>query len=108
MLIKNLKVFKHLVELIRSNSEYSKKAEKIQQQADDEYESIKYSLLLNNDHSLINVVKKKSTFHKLMFIWFADVSGLTESQKKLNRELLNILKNFPHFIKENSENSIKN
>ncbi len=76
---------------------YPKKAEETQQQEDDEYELIKYSLLLRNDCSLTDVVER-SAFSKVISTWLADMSNLTESQKELNKKFLSIFKDFPHVI----------
>ncbi|MFL3877255.1 hypothetical protein [Wolbachia endosymbiont of Trichogramma kaykai] len=80
---KSFNTLKLLIELIKNDFEHSKKAEETQQQ-DDEYELIKYSLLLRNDCSLTDVVER-SAFGKLISTCLVDMSNLTESQKELNK-----------------------
>nr|WP_264719434.1 ankyrin repeat domain-containing protein [Wolbachia endosymbiont (group B) of Eucosma cana] len=62
---KSFNTLKLLIELIKNDFKHSKKAEETQQQEDDEYELIKYSLLLRNDCSLTDVVER-SAFGKLI------------------------------------------
>ena len=81
---KSFNTLKLLIELIKNDFKHPKKAEETQQQEDDEYELIKYSLLLRNDCSLTDVVER-SAFGKLISTWLVDMSNLTESQKELNK-----------------------
>ncbi|QWE33115.1 MULTISPECIES: ankyrin repeat domain-containing protein [unclassified Wolbachia] len=92
---KSFNTLKLLIELIKNDFKHSKKAEETQQQEDDEYELIKYSLLLRNDCSLTDVVER-SAFGKLISTWLVDMSNLTESQKELNKKFLSTFKDFPH------------
>ncbi|MDM8335081.1 ankyrin repeat domain-containing protein [Wolbachia pipientis] len=88
------------VRLIKDKEfKHREKAEKTQQEkrpVDDEYELLKYSLLPRSDCPLIDVVGK-DTFDNLICIWFADVHTSTPDQKKLNEEMLMILKDLPYF-----------
>ncbi|OAB79457.1 hypothetical protein WSTR_05235 [Wolbachia endosymbiont of Laodelphax striatellus] len=103
---KSFYTLKLLVELIKNDFKHSKKAEKTQQQEDDEYELIKYSLLLRNDCSLTDVVER-SAFSKVISTWLADMSNLTESQKELNKKFLSIFKDFPHVIYKDYKNDVE-
>ncbi|WP_341816496.1 ankyrin repeat domain-containing protein [Wolbachia endosymbiont (group A) of Agelastica alni] len=101
---KSYRTLKRLTELIKDNSleHLPRKAEETRQreeQVDDEYELLKYSLLFRNGYSLIDTVRK-DTFDNLICTWFADVSGLTPKQKELNKKLLSILKDLPYFSDE--------
>ncbi|MGL9725364.1 MAG: hypothetical protein ACR5KV_01090 [Wolbachia sp.] len=49
--------------------------------------------MFHNDCSLIDVIER-GAFDRLIPMWLTDVSSLTESQKKLNQELLSLLKDF--------------
>jgi len=97
---KSYRTLKRLTELIKNNSleHLPKKAEETTtgKQVDDEYELLKYSLLFRNGYSLIDTVGK-DTFDNLICTWFADVSGLTPKQNKLNKKLLSILKDLLYF-----------
>ncbi len=97
---KSYRTLKRLTELIKNNSleHLPKKAEETTtgEQVDDEYELLKYSLLFRNGYSLIDTVGK-DTFDNLICTWFADVSGLTPKQNKLNKKLLSILKDLLYF-----------
>lgn len=103
---KNFYTLKLLVELIKNDFKHSKKAEKTQQQEDDDYELIKYSLLLRNDCSLTDVVER-SAFSKVISTWLADMSNLTESQKELNKKFLSTFKDFPHVTYQDNQNDVK-
>ncbi|WP_353269891.1 ankyrin repeat domain-containing protein [Wolbachia endosymbiont (group A) of Myopa testacea] len=103
---KSYRTLKRLIELIKNNSleHLPKKAEKTttggeEEQVDDEYELLKYSLLFRNGYSLIDTVRK-DTFDNLICTWFADVSDLTPKQNKLNKKLLSIFKDLPYFSDE--------
>ncbi len=65
------------------------------EEGEDEYKLFKYSLLLSNNSSLAHVIKREA-FYDLISEWSSDVSGLTEDQKKLNKELLSILVDIPN------------
>lgn len=56
----------------------------------EEYEFIKERLLLS--HGVRSLMDSKLSFEDIVCTWFAYTSNLTESQKKLNKELLSILK----------------
>ncbi|CCE77827.1 MULTISPECIES: ankyrin repeat domain-containing protein [Wolbachia] len=103
---KSFNTLKLLVELIKNDFKHSKKAEETQQQEDDEYELIKYSLLLRNDCSLTDVVER-SAFGKLISTWLVDMSNLTESQKELNKKFLSTFKDFPHVTYKDYKNDVK-
>ncbi|MCA7010748.1 ankyrin repeat domain-containing protein [Wolbachia endosymbiont of Tribolium confusum] len=103
---KSFNTLKLLIELIKNDFKHSKKAEETQQQEDDEYELIKYSLLLRNDCSLTDVVER-SAFGKLISTWLVDMSNLTESQKELNKKFLSIFKDFPHVTYKDYKNDVK-
>ncbi|WP_419215034.1 ankyrin repeat domain-containing protein [Wolbachia endosymbiont of Rhagoletis cingulata] len=103
---KSFNTLKLLIELIKNDFKHSKKAEKTQQQEDDEYELIKYSLLLRNDCSLTDVVER-SAFSKVISTWLADMSNLTESQKELNKKFLSIFKDFPHVTYKDYKNDVE-
>ncbi|WP_341822370.1 ankyrin repeat domain-containing protein [Wolbachia endosymbiont (group A) of Clivina fossor] len=103
---KSYRTLKRLIELIKNNSleHLPKKAEKTttggeEEQVDDEYELLKYSLLFRKGYSLIDTVRK-DTFDNLICTWFADVSGLTPKQNELNKKLLSILKDLPYLSDE--------
>jgi ankyrin repeat protein len=97
---RDVRILERLIELIKNGSlKHPEKAEETQQSEDqiaDEYKFLKYSLLLRENRPLIDVVGK-DTFDNLICTWFADTSGLTEDQKKLNIKLLSILKDLPSF-----------
>ncbi|MDG7053569.1 MAG: ankyrin repeat domain-containing protein, partial [Wolbachia endosymbiont of Alcedoecus sp.] len=57
---------------------------------DEEYELIKKRLFSSHDSRLL--MDSKLSFESILCTWVASTPNLTESQKKLNRELLNILK----------------
>ncbi len=101
---KSFNTLKLLVESIKNDFKHPKKAEETQQQEDDEYELIKYSLL--HDCSLIDNIER-SAFSKLIPMWLADGSNLTENQKELNRKFLTIIKDFPHITYQDYNNDIK-
>lgn len=103
---KNFNTLKLLIELIKNDFKHSKKAEETQQQEDDEYELIKYSLLLRNDCSLTDVVER-SAFGKLISTWLVDMSNLTESQKELNKKFLSTFKDFPHVTYKDYKNDVE-
>ncbi|WP_264376847.1 MULTISPECIES: ankyrin repeat domain-containing protein [unclassified Wolbachia] len=103
---KSFNTLKLLIELIKNDFKHSKKAEETQQQEDDEYELIKYSLLLRNDCSLTDVVER-SAFGKLISTWLVDMSNLTESQKELNKKFLSTFKDFPHVTYKDYKNDVE-
>lgn len=103
---KSFNTLKLLSELIKNDFKHSKKAEETQQQEDDEYELIKYSLLLRNDCSLTDVVER-SAFGKLISTWLVDMSNLTESQKELNKKFLSTFKDFPHVTYKDYKNDVE-
>ncbi|KLT22437.1 ankyrin repeat domain protein [Wolbachia endosymbiont of Armadillidium vulgare str. wVulC] len=103
---KSFGTLKLFIKLIKNGFEHPKKAEEIQQQEDDEYELVKYSLLLRNDCSLTDVVER-SAFGKLISTWLADMSNLTESQKELNKKFLSIFKDFPHVTYKDYKNDVE-
>ncbi|WP_343033197.1 ankyrin repeat domain-containing protein [Wolbachia endosymbiont of Madathamugadia hiepei] len=94
---RDVRLLKLLITLTKNDGlKHLGKIEESQQEkepVDDEYELLKYSSLLREDRSLIDVVEK-DTFDNLICTWFADVSNLTPNQRKLNKELLCILKGF--------------
>ncbi|GFS56376.1 ANK_REP_REGION domain-containing protein [Nephila pilipes] len=116
---KSYRTLKRLTELIKNDSleHPSEKKEEVQQreeQVDDEYELLKYSLLFRNGCPLIDTVRR-DTFDNLLCTWFADTSGLTPKQKELNKKLLSIIKDLPYlgdedifairdFLQENKDN----
>ncbi|WP_264337458.1 ankyrin repeat domain-containing protein [Wolbachia endosymbiont (group B) of Dolichovespula media] len=103
---KSFNTLKLLIELIKNDFKHSKKAEETQQQEDDEYELIKYSLLLRNDCSLTDVVER-GAFGKLISTWLVDISNLTESQKELNKKFLSTFKDFPHVTYKDYKNDVE-
>ncbi|WP_265016911.1 ankyrin repeat domain-containing protein [Wolbachia endosymbiont (group B) of Lycaena phlaeas] len=103
---KSFNTLKLLIELIKNDFKHSKKAEETQQQEDDEYELIKYSLLLRNDCSLTDVVER-SAFGKLISTWLVDMSNLTESQKELNKKFLSTFKDFSHVTYKDYKNDVE-
>ncbi|KAG8173430.1 hypothetical protein JTE90_010365 [Oedothorax gibbosus] len=86
---------KRLIEVIKNNSsEHPKKAEETQQreeQVDNEYEFLKYSLLFRNGCPLIGNVRRDA-FYSLLCTWFAYTSDLTPKQRELDKKLLSVLK----------------
>ncbi|WP_265015232.1 ankyrin repeat domain-containing protein [Wolbachia endosymbiont (group B) of Camptogramma bilineatum] len=104
---KSYRTLKRLTELIKNNH-LPKKAEKTTtgEQVDDEYELLKYSLLFRNGCPLIDNVRR-DTFDNLLCTWFADVSGLTQEQKELNKKLLSILKDLS-YLSDRDENILRN
>ncbi|WP_338062150.1 ankyrin repeat domain-containing protein [Wolbachia endosymbiont of Cylisticus convexus] len=103
---KSFSTLKLLVELIKNDFKHPKKAKETQQQEDDEYELIKYSLLLRGDCSLMDVAGR-SAFGKLTSTWLVDMSNLTESQKELNKKFLSIFKDFPHVTYKDYKNDVE-
>ena len=71
---------------------------------DDRYESLKHSLLCHDSYSLVDIVGGDA-FDDLMYRWLGDISGLTLSQKELNKELLSILQSCPSSSDEGDYNS---
>src|SRR6266576_1832720 len=104
---KSYRTLKRLTELIKNNN-LPKKAEKTTtgEQVDDEYELLKYSLLFRNGCTLIDNVRRDA-FDNLLCTWFADVSGLTQEQKELNKKLLSILKDLS-YLSDRDENILRN
>ncbi|WP_353274125.1 ankyrin repeat domain-containing protein [Wolbachia endosymbiont (group A) of Ennomos erosarius] len=104
---KSYRTLKRLTELIKNNH-LPKKAEKTTtgEQVDDEYELLKYSLLFRNGYPLIDNVRRDA-FDNLLCTWFADVSGLTQEQKELNKKLLSILKDLS-YLSDRDENILRN
>ncbi|WP_353271822.1 ankyrin repeat domain-containing protein [Wolbachia endosymbiont (group A) of Nomada goodeniana] len=104
---KSYRTLKRLTELIKNNH-LPKKAEKTTtgEQVDDEYELLKYSLLFRNGCPLIDNVRRDA-FDNLLCTWFADVSGLTQEQKELNKKLLSILKDLS-YLSDRDENILRN
>ncbi|MGL9758417.1 MAG: ankyrin repeat domain-containing protein [Wolbachia sp.] len=108
---KSYRTLKRLTELIKNNSleHLPKKAEETtrgeEEQVDDEYELLKYSLLFRNGCPLIDNVRR-DTFDNLLCTWFADVSGLTPKQNELNKKLLSILKDLP-YLSDRDENILR-
>uniref|UniRef100_A0A1A9VJN9 ANK_REP_REGION domain-containing protein n=1 Tax=Glossina austeni TaxID=7395 RepID=A0A1A9VJN9_GLOAU len=104
---KSYRTLKRLTELIKNNH-LPKKAEKTTtgEQVGDEYELLKYSLLFHNGCPLIDNVRR-DTFDNLLCTWFADVSGLTQEQKELNKKLLSILKDLS-YLSDRDENILRN
>ncbi|GFR19820.1 ANK_REP_REGION domain-containing protein [Trichonephila clavata] len=108
---KSYRTLKRLIELIKNDSleHPSEKKEEVQQreeQADDEYELLKYSLLFRNSCPLIDNVRR-DTFDNLLCTWFADTSGLTPKQKELNKKLLSIIKDLS-YLSDRDENILRN
>ncbi|MDG7055577.1 MAG: ankyrin repeat domain-containing protein [Wolbachia endosymbiont of Menacanthus eurysternus] len=107
---KNVRFLKHLITLIRNDSskhpEKVEEPQQVKEPVDDEYELLKYSLLLRENRPLIDVVEK-DTFDSLLCAWFAEVSNLTPDQKKLNDKLLGILKGFLFYNNESRNDRIK-
>ncbi|WCR58311.1 ankyrin repeat domain-containing protein [Wolbachia endosymbiont of Ctenocephalides felis wCfeJ] len=99
---KSVKMLKPLVELMKNGSLKPAK----QGQVDDEYDLIKYSLLLRSDSPFIDVVER-GTFDKLIHPWFSETSDLTEEQKKLSKELLSMLKDIPYLARNEHESQMK-
>ncbi|WP_353283628.1 ankyrin repeat domain-containing protein [Wolbachia endosymbiont (group A) of Pogonocherus hispidulus] len=92
------RTLKYLEKLTRSDNLKQFRKE----QRDDEYESLKYSLLCRDDRSLVDVVGG-DTFN-LMCIWFTGISALTPSQRELNKELFSILQAYQSFSDEGDYN----
>ncbi|WP_245970092.1 ankyrin repeat domain-containing protein [Wolbachia endosymbiont of Bemisia tabaci] len=103
---KSFNTLKLLIELIKNDFKHSKKAEETQQQEDDEYELIKYSLVLRNDCSLTDIAER-GAFGKLISTWLVDMSNLTESQKELNKKFLSTFKDFPHVTYKDYKNDVE-
>ncbi|MGL9779643.1 MAG: ankyrin repeat domain-containing protein [Wolbachia sp.] len=110
---KSYRTLKRLIELIKNDSleHLLRKAEETttgweEEQVDDEYELLKYSLLFRNGCQLIDNVRR-DTFDNLLCTWFADVSGLTQEQKELNKKLLSILKDLS-YLSDRDENILRN
>ncbi|QOD37980.1 ankyrin repeat domain-containing protein [Candidatus Wolbachia massiliensis] len=90
----NVEILKYLVKFIKNDGvEYSqeKKAQQKEKQVDSEYESLKYSLLFNP----LTYIIERNKFNDLVSEWSAEISSLTESQRKLNKELLSIFEDLP-------------
>ncbi|WP_353278336.1 ankyrin repeat domain-containing protein [Wolbachia endosymbiont (group B) of Longitarsus flavicornis] len=70
-----------------------------QNQEDDRYELLKYSLLCRDSRSLVDILEE-DTFDDLTCAWSGEVLDLTPSQNELNNELLSILQACPSFNDE--------
>lgn len=93
------RILKYLEKLTKSDNLKQFRKE----QRDDEYESLKYSLLCRDDHSLVDIVGG-DIFNSLMHIRLAGISGLTPSQRELNKELFSILQAYLSFSDEGDYN----
>ncbi len=112
---RNVEFLKYLIALIKDgdiDNLEKREAKQKEEQVDDEYESLKYSLLLSDNSSLISIIKREE-FNNLISEWSSGAPDLLkEGQKNLNKALLSLLKDFPfcnitrfeNFLQDNKSN----
>ncbi|WP_265022320.1 ankyrin repeat domain-containing protein [Wolbachia endosymbiont (group B) of Ischnura elegans] len=111
---RNVEFLKYLIALIKDgdiDNLEKREAKQKEEQVDDEYESLKYSLLLSDNSSLISIIKREE-FNNLISEWSSGAPDLKEGQKNLNKALLSLLKDFPfcnitrfeNFLQDNKSN----
>ncbi|WP_425383781.1 ankyrin repeat domain-containing protein [Wolbachia endosymbiont (group A) of Scoparia ambigualis] len=111
---RNVEFLKYLIALIKDGDIENlekREAKQKEEQVDDGYESLKYSLLLSDNSSLISIIKREE-FNNLISEWSSGASDLKEGQKNLNKALLSLLKDFPfcnitkfeNFLQDNKSN----
>ncbi|WP_143688761.1 ankyrin repeat domain-containing protein [Wolbachia endosymbiont of Laodelphax striatellus] len=111
---RNVEFLKYLIALIKDgdiDNLEKREAKQKEEQVDDGYESLKYSLLLSDNSSLISIIKREE-FNNLISEWSSGAPDLKEGQKNLNKALLSLLKDFPfsnitkfeNFLQDNKSN----